>query len=93
MLAPTHVIMVHQHEKADKKVTYGNFRVRDYRLQTEMHVRTSLSVATSFRYDEMMLDLLRRLLESKLIINSTISGCRQRRCFMTADSKIILLLP
>jgi hypothetical protein len=82
------VDFIYQHEvPSDKKVTYGNF-VCDYRpLKTEPF-RVRLTVGgDKLPYDDDAGSPAASLLESKLIINSTISDADNGARFLTADLK------
>jgi hypothetical protein len=79
---------IYQHEvPSDKKVTYGNF-ICDYRpLKTEPF-RVRLTVGgDKLPYDDDAGSPAASLLESKLIINSTISDADKGARFLTADLK------
>jgi hypothetical protein len=79
---------IHQHEvPPDKKVTYGNF-ICDYRpLKTEPY-RVRLTVGgDKLPYDNDAGSPAASLLETKLILNSTISDADKGARFLCADLK------
>ena len=79
---------IHQHEvPPDKKVTYGNF-ICDYRpLKTEPY-RVRLTVGgDKLPYDDDAGSPAASLLETKLIINITISNADKGARFLCADLK------
>ncbi len=79
---------IHKHEVPhDKKVTYGNF-ICDYRpLKTEKY-RVRLTVGgDKLPYDDDAGSPAASLLETKLILNSTISDAAAGARFLTADLK------
>jgi hypothetical protein len=79
---------IHAHEvPTDKKVTYGNF-ICDYRPLKSEPYRVRLTVGgDKLPYDDDAGSPAASMLETKLILNSTISDAHKGARFLTADLK------